>query len=243
MPSPRSRADCRPSASAGSSSVGAESTSPTTEAARQRGHRGRPGGLGRGARGGRVARRALVGRLVAAGHQEHPPHPRLRIVTCYLLRGPRACRGPGEESRCSSARPPRPDRLSRENRFCGAIDPPLTTPACAWRRPSGRAYADRKTWDAIYCSPSLRARQTAARSPVARASQPVLETGLREIAYGEWEGLKHEDAKAKWPGMYAYWAPTPPAAPRRGRDGVHGRRARRPRDRADPRRRTPKVAC
>ena len=29
--------------------------------------------------------------------------------------------------------------------------------------------------------------------------------GLREIAYGEWESLRHEDVQEKWPEAYAYW--------------------------------------
>jgi probable phosphoglycerate mutase len=67
------------------------------------------------------------------------------------------------------------------------------------------AYADRG-WNAIYVSPSVRARQTA--EPLARrvGVEPRIEDGLREIAYGEWESMRHDDVKAKWPDAYAYWS-------------------------------------
>jgi len=95
--------------------------------------------------------------------------------------------------------------FSRENRFCGSIDPPLNDIGLRMAEAFGAAYAS-KTWDGIYASPSLRARQTAAPLVAHVHVQPVLDDGLREIAYGEWESLKHEEAKAKWPEVYAYWA-------------------------------------
>ncbi|MEO7156982.1 MAG: histidine phosphatase family protein, partial [Vicinamibacterales bacterium] len=36
--------------------------------------------------------------------------------------------------------------------------------------------------------------------------QPRVEDGLKEIEYGEWEGLKHDEVKARWPEVFAYWA-------------------------------------
>src|SRR5690348_17042095 len=59
--------------------------------------------------------------------------------------------------------------FSRENRFCGSIDPPLSD--------LGKRMAD-----------------------------ALVDEGLREISYGDWEGMKHEEAKAKFPDAYAYWA-------------------------------------
>jgi probable phosphoglycerate mutase len=94
--------------------------------------------------------------------------------------------------------------FSRENRFCGSIDPPLNDVGLRMADSFGAAYADRK-WTAIHCSPSTRAQQTAGALAKRVGITPTIEEGLREISYGEWEGLRHEDAKAKWPEAYAYW--------------------------------------
>jgi probable phosphoglycerate mutase len=95
--------------------------------------------------------------------------------------------------------------FSRENRFCGSIDPPLNEVGLRMADAFGAAYADR-TWDAIYTSPSQRAQRTAAALAGRVGVTPIVDEGLREISYGEWETLRHEDAKARWPEAYAYWA-------------------------------------
>src|SRR5687768_18021177 len=68
-----------------------------------------------------------------------------------------------------------------------------------------KAYASLK-WEAIYTSPMARARQTAEALARLTGTAPIIEDGLKEIAYGEWEGLTVEDVKARWPNAYAYWA-------------------------------------
>lgn len=98
--------------------------------------------------------------------------------------------------------------LSRENRFCGSIDPPLNDVGVRMAEAFGEAYAKR-TWAAIYTSPSQRAQRTAAALAARIGLTPTIEPGLREIAYGEWESLKHADAEAKWPEAYTYWAADP----------------------------------
>jgi alpha-ribazole phosphatase len=95
--------------------------------------------------------------------------------------------------------------FSRENRFCGSIDPSLNDIGKRMADALGAAHgADQ--WDAIYCSTSTRAQQTAAPLAKHAGVTPVLDAGLREISYGEWEGLKHEEARAKFPAIYEYWA-------------------------------------
>jgi alpha-ribazole phosphatase len=95
--------------------------------------------------------------------------------------------------------------FSRENRFCGSIDPPLSELGLRMAEALGTSHGGDK-WDAIYCSPSIRAQQTVAPLAKGAGIVPLLDAGLREISYGEWEGLKHEEAKAKFPAVYAYWA-------------------------------------
>src|SRR5258708_24100128 len=88
--------------------------------------------------------------------------------------------------------------FSRENRFCGSIDPPLSDVGKRMAEALGAAHGGSK-WDAIYCSPSTRAQQTIAPLASRAKAKPVLDEGLREISYGDWEGMKHEEAKSKFP--------------------------------------------
>jgi alpha-ribazole phosphatase len=94
---------------------------------------------------------------------------------------------------------------SRENRFSGTSDPPLTAVGEAMAEAFARAYAS-VTWDAIYISPMLRTRQTA--DPLCRLTgvQATVEDGLKEIGYGEWEGLRQDEVKERWPAAFEYWA-------------------------------------
>lgn len=95
--------------------------------------------------------------------------------------------------------------FSRENRFCGTSDPALTEAGQAMADAFAQAYAS-LTWDAIYSSPLLRARQTADALARVTGVPAVIDDGLAEIAYGEWEGLGVEEVQARWPEAYAYWA-------------------------------------
>lgn len=95
--------------------------------------------------------------------------------------------------------------FSRENRFCGAIDPPLNDVGLQMADAFGAAYAERP-WTAIYCSPSTRTQQTAAALASRVGMQVQVEPGLREISYGAWESLRHEEVQASFPDAYAYWA-------------------------------------
>jgi len=94
---------------------------------------------------------------------------------------------------------------SRENRFCGTSDPPLTAVGEAMGKAFANAYALLK-WEAIYTSPMLRTRQTADALARRTGITPIVEDGLKEIAYGEWEGLRQEEVRARWPEAFAYWA-------------------------------------
>ena len=84
---------------------------------------------------------------------------------------------------------------SRENRFSGSSDPPLTAVGEAMAEAFAQAYAS-LTWDAIYSSPMLRARQTADALCRLTSVQAIIEDGLKEIDYGEWEGLRQDEVKA-----------------------------------------------
>jgi probable phosphoglycerate mutase len=94
---------------------------------------------------------------------------------------------------------------SRENRFCGTIDPPLNDVGLRMATAFGAAYAGLE-WTAIYASPRTRAQQTA-QALASRTNLEIgSEDGLAEIAYGEWEGLRHEEVQARFPEAYAHWS-------------------------------------
>lgn len=98
---------------------------------------------------------------------------------------------------------------SRESRFCGSgIDAPLLPVGEEMADALARHYAA-LPWAAIYASPAKRARDTAA--PLAgRAGADVrIEDGLREIAYGEWEGLLEPEVRAHSPRAFADWLRDP----------------------------------
>ena len=97
---------------------------------------------------------------------------------------------------------------SRENVFSGSIDPPLTDVGLAMAEAFAHAYAH-IAWNAFYCSPMLRTRQTLAPLAQLTGIEPMLEDGLRELHYGEWEGMKQDEVKARWPDAFAYWAADP----------------------------------
>lgn len=94
---------------------------------------------------------------------------------------------------------------SRENRFCGISDPPLTDAGRAMADAFAKAYAS-TAWDAIYTSPMIRTRQTAEALTRLTGQTAIAEEGLAEIAYGEWEGMTVDAVQARWPDAYAYWA-------------------------------------
>jgi probable phosphoglycerate mutase len=94
---------------------------------------------------------------------------------------------------------------SRENRFCGTSDPPVNATGMRMAEAFGAAYATVQ-WTAIYASPRLRTQQTADALARRVGATVTTEAGLAEIAYGQWEGLRHDEVQAKWPEQYAYWA-------------------------------------
>jgi probable phosphoglycerate mutase len=95
-----------------------------------------------------------------------------------------------------------------EGYFAGDIDPPLTDRGLAQAEAVGRVAAHLDL-AAVYVSPKKRARQTA--EPVLRACElePIIEDGLREIAYGAWEGRKEIEVKAGDPDAYNAWSQDP----------------------------------
>ena len=85
-------------------------------------------------------------------------------------------------------------KLNKEGRFCGVIDTDITE--------EGRRQAEkmRKTFkeyqfDAMYCSPLKRTKQTL--EAIFPKRKFIEEDGFTEINLGEWEGLKKENVNQK----------------------------------------------
>jgi probable phosphoglycerate mutase len=97
---------------------------------------------------------------------------------------------------------------SAEGYFAGEIDPPLTDAGREQARSLARVAAGFRL-DAAYVSPKLRARQTAEPIVAACKLPTVVDEGLREIAYGAWEGRKESDVKATDAQAYAAWSQDP----------------------------------
>jgi probable phosphoglycerate mutase len=92
--------------------------------------------------------------------------------------------------------------------FCGDLDIPLA--------PSGVAQAEAlsqvvRKWkvEAVYTSPKLRARMTADPTCRALGLEPRVDDGLREIAYGQWEGRHETEIRERDPAAYAAWTTDP----------------------------------
>jgi probable phosphoglycerate mutase len=101
--------------------------------------------------------------------------------------------------------------LSIENRFSGVgNDPELTDQGRAQARAAGERLAKRQL-DAIVTSPLRRARETARIAGGGR--DIVVEAGLRETDFGEWEGLTFAEVSAKFPDELEAWLADPTVAP------------------------------
>jgi probable phosphoglycerate mutase len=103
---------------------------------------------------------------------------------------------------------------SRENVFCGSIDPELTADGLAMAEAFAAAYR-RLTWAAVYSSPMRRTVATARPLCTALGIEPQLRDGLREVSYGKWEGQSVEtisrayhDDHLRWTADPAWYPPT-----------------------------------
>jgi broad specificity phosphatase PhoE len=108
---------------------------------------------------------------------------------------------------------------TRERRFSGSRDLPLTAEGERQARAlAGALAAERVT--AVYTSPLARTRSTA--EIIARPlGRPVIaEPSLREMSFGDWEGLTRDDVEARWPELFALWRRSPEQAVPSGGEGL-----------------------
>ncbi|WP_448534544.1 histidine phosphatase family protein [Parathermosynechococcus lividus] len=110
--------------------------------------------------------------------------------------------------------------FSRANAFCGQLDPPLTEAGTAMAAAFAAAYAE-LPWQAVFASPMLRTRATAQFLCDRLGLEMQLRDGLREIYYGEWEGLSTQEVNQRFHDDYVSWLSDPGwNAPTGGERGI-----------------------
>ncbi len=133
---------------------------------------------------------------------------------------------------------PRPDGATRlllarhaeadpafAGRCYGSLDVPLSP---AGRRQAGElgdALAEVEL-DAVYASPLARALDTAAAVAAPHGLEPRPVAALRELDFGELEGLSFEEIRSSRPALYRAWMETPAAVRFPGGESLADLRAR-----------------
>ena len=97
---------------------------------------------------------------------------------------------------------------SRENLFCGAIDPELTPDGVAMAQAFAAAYKA-VSWTAIFSSPMKRTIATVQPLCEATGLQPELRDSLKEINYGKWEGNTVATVSQEFHDDYLRWSADP----------------------------------
>jgi len=98
--------------------------------------------------------------------------------------------------------------FSRENVFCGSIDPELTDAGLEMAQAFAAAYRD-SPWTAIFASPMQRTKATAKPLCEALGMQLELRDGLKEINYGKWERQSVETVSREYHDDYIRWSADP----------------------------------
>ena len=97
---------------------------------------------------------------------------------------------------------------SKSGGFCGDLDPELTEIGQQMAREFAAAY-QALPWSAIYCSPMKRTIATAQKLSETAGLVLQQRDGLREIKYGNWEGLTVESVKENHYDEYQRWMTEP----------------------------------
>jgi broad specificity phosphatase PhoE len=109
---------------------------------------------------------------------------------------------------------------SKTGGYCGALDPDLTPEGYQMAENFADAYKS-LPWVAVFSSPLRRAVTTAKPLCEAVGIRMQLKEGLREIAYGQWEGKTPEEVNRKFHDTYVRWLADPGwNAPTGGERGI-----------------------
>ena len=130
----------------------------------------------------------------------------------------------GSATRLVLVRHGEPDE-SMHGRCYGSLDVPLS--AAGLRRAAGVGEALRThELDAVYSSPLQRAFDTARAVASAHGLEPVPREALRELDFGELEGMSHDEIASDYPELYRFWMDDPSAVRFPGGEALSDLRAR-----------------
>jgi len=97
---------------------------------------------------------------------------------------------------------------SQTGGYCGTLDPDLTPEGYQMAEDFADAYKS-LAWRAVFSSPLRRAAATARPLCEAVGIQMELKEGLKEIAYGQWEGKSPEEVNREFHDDYVRWLADP----------------------------------
>ena len=97
---------------------------------------------------------------------------------------------------------------SRTGVYCGGLDPELTPEGHEMAQDFAAAYKD-TAWEAVFCSPLKCTVATAKPLCQALGLTPQLRDGLKEIAYGCWEGKTPDEVDREFHDEYVRWLADP----------------------------------
>jgi len=97
---------------------------------------------------------------------------------------------------------------SRQDRFCGRLDVPLTAEGHRMARAFAAAYADRR-WRGIYTSTRRRTIETVAPLAGLIGMRTTADARLDEIDYGDWQGLDKHQIAGRDPERFRRWCDDP----------------------------------
>jgi probable phosphoglycerate mutase len=104
--------------------------------------------------------------------------------------------------------------------YCGTLDPDLTPAGHQMAQDFANAYKS-LPWVAVFSSPLRRAVATAKPLCEAAGIRMQLKEGLKEIAFGQWEGKTPEDINREFHDDYIRWLTDPGwNAPTGGQKGI-----------------------
>src|SRR5712691_3232788 len=97
---------------------------------------------------------------------------------------------------------------SQERRYAGSHDVPLSPEGRRQCSALPQALASFHA-AAIYASPLVRARESAAPIAADQAIEVTLESDFREMCFGDWEGLTRDEVERRFPEDYKVWCTAP----------------------------------
>jgi len=121
---------------------------------------------------------------------------------------------------------------SVERRFAGRSDLELTPDGQQQARLAAGRIAQLGPVDVLVSSPLRRTRQTAQQIADRLGLQVLIEDGMIETDFGDWDGYTYDEVRQRWPAELARWLADPAVAPPSGESfETVTRRVRRARDR------------